>query len=171
MTAPTDRPGGSDESRPPAEPVYHQDPGGPTASGSPPEAGSVDAAESDVLAHGRANWLDVFWLGIRQFLVKSLARIRDLRPHELNLTWVTETLAVGGAFRPADVGRLKAQGVTAVVDLRGEAADDAALLARHGIDFLHLPTPDTYPPTQEHFDQGVAWVLDRQAVGHKVFVH
>jgi hypothetical protein len=124
-----------------------------------------------VLVHGQASRLDVAWLGIRQFFVKALARIRELRPRDLNLTWVTDSLAVGGAFRPGDVARLKAQGVAAVVDLRGEACDDAEGLARHGIEFLHLPTPDTHPPSQEDFDRGVAWVLDQQALGKKVFVH
>ena len=130
-----------------------------------------DAAEADVLVRGRASSLDVAWLGVRQFLIKALARLRELRPRSLNLSWVTDSLAVGGAFRPRDVRRLRAQGVTAVVDLRGEACDDAALLARHGIQFLHLPTPDTYPLAQEDLDRGVEWVLAQQAAGNKVFVH
>jgi len=130
-----------------------------------------DLAEDDVLARGRASPRDVAWLGVRQFLVKSLARIRELRPRELNLSWITDALAVGGAFRAQDVRRLRAQGVTAILDLRAEASDDPDLLAQHGIEFLRLPTPDTYPPTPEDLDRGVEWVLDRQAAGHKVFVH
>ena len=45
------------------------------------------------------------------------------------------------------------------------------VLARYGIEFLHLPTPDTYPPSLEHFEQGVGWVLEQQAAGRRVFVH
>jgi hypothetical protein len=130
-----------------------------------------DLAEDDVLERGRASRLDVAWLGIRQFLVKAVARIRELRPRELNLSWITDALAVGGAFRAQDISRLRAQGVSAVLDLRAEASDDPELLAEHGIEFLRLPTPDTYPPSPEDLERGVEWVLDRQAVGHKVFVH
>jgi hypothetical protein len=130
-----------------------------------------DAAEADVLVRGRTSPLDVAWLGVRQFLVKALARVQELQPRELNLSWVNDSLAVGGAFRPRDVRRLRSQGVTAVLDLRGEATDDAELLARHGIAFLRLPTPDAHPPAQEDFDRGVDWVLEQQDAGRKVFVH
>ncbi len=144
----------------------------PDASGRAPYDGAgPDAAETDVLVRGRVSALDRVWLGARQFLVKALARIKELRPHELNLSWVTDSLAVGGAFRPQDVRRLRAEGVTAVLDLRAEATDDPALLARHGIRFLRLPTPDTHAPAQEDFDRGVDWVLEQQAAGQKVFVH
>jgi hypothetical protein len=130
-----------------------------------------DAAEADVLVRGHASAADVAVLGVRQFLVKALARIRELRPQNLNLSWVTESLAVGGAFRAGDVRRLRAQGVTAVLDLREEASDDPDLLTRHGIAFLRLPTPDAHPPSQPDFERGVEWVLDQQAAGAKVFVH
>ncbi len=137
----------------------------------PPHLETPDDAEADVLVRGHTSRLDVAVLGVRQFLVKTLARIRDVRPQKLNLTWITDSLAVGGAFRARDVRQLQAQGVTAILDLRDEASDDPELLARHGIEFLRLPTPDAHPPSQEHFDQGVEWVLERQAAGHKVFVH
>jgi protein tyrosine phosphatase (PTP) superfamily phosphohydrolase (DUF442 family) len=130
-----------------------------------------DAAEADVLVRGHASRLDIAVLGVRQFLVKALARIRELRPQNLNLSWITDSLAVGGSFRPRDVRRLRAQGVTAVLDLREEASDDAELLTRHGIQFLRLPTPDAHPPSQPDFERGVEWVLDQQAAGNKVFVH
>jgi hypothetical protein len=137
----------------------------------PAAQAQVDAAEADVLARGQASWLERFWLTVRYYYVRALAQIRELRGGELNLSWITESLAVGGAFGPRDVPRLSAAGVTAVLDLRGEAVDDAELLERHGIAFLHLPTPDTYPPSPEHFERGVAWVLEQHAAGRHVFVH
>ncbi len=132
---------------------------------------AADATGMDVLARGRATLLERLWLGFRYFAVRVVAQIRELRSGELNLSWVTDSLAVGGAFAPRDVRRLREAGVSAVLDLRGEASDDAALLAQHGIAFLHLPTPDTYPPSPEHFARGVAWVLEQQAAGRRVFVH
>ncbi len=133
--------------------------------------GAPDAAELDVLVRGRATWLERVWLGVRYCYFRVIAQIRELRPGQLNLSWVDDSLAVGGAFSPRDVPRLRELGVTAVLDLRGEATDDAALLAKHGIAFLHLPTPDTYPPSLEHFERGVGWVLEQQAAGRRVFVH
>src|SRR4051812_2686943 len=135
----------------------------PTDAAAPPAAeGQVDAAEADALA-GRASWFDRLWLTVRYYYVRALAQLRELRPGELNLSWVTDSLAVGGSFDPRDVPRLRAAGVTAVLDLRGEAVDDAEVLERNGINFLHLPTPDTYPPSQEHFERGVGWVLEQHA--------
>jgi hypothetical protein len=142
----------------------------PTDTAAPAAEGQVDAAEADALA-GRASWFDRLWLTVRYYYVRALAQFRELRPGELNLSWVTDSLAVGGSFDPRDVPRLRAAGVTAVLDLRGEAVDDVELLERHGISFLHLPTPDTYPPSQEHFERGVAWVLEQHAAGRRVFVH
>jgi hypothetical protein len=144
----------------------------PTDGGRVPE-GEIgpNAAETDILVRGRASAFDRAWLGLRQFALKTLARIRDLQPREFNLTWVTDSLAVGGAFRSQDVRRLRAKGVSAVLDLRGEASDDPAVLAQHGIQFLRLPTPDAGTLSQENFDRGVDWVLDQQAAGQKVFVH
>ncbi|HZU06001.1 MAG TPA: dual specificity protein phosphatase family protein [Chloroflexota bacterium] len=130
-----------------------------------------EAAEHAVLVRGRTGALGTAALGLRQFCVKALARLRELWPRQLNLSWVTDSLAVGGAFRPEDVRRLRAQGITAVVDLRAEACDDAALLARHGIVFLHLPTPDAHPLPLEDLERGVEWVLAQQAAGRKVLVH
>jgi len=127
-------------------------------------------AEREVL-RGHRYWLAELWLNLRYTLVKGIARLRELRPRGLNLDWVTDSLAIGGAYRPQDVRRLRAMGITAVVDLRAEACDDRALLARYGIELLHLPTPDLYPPSQADLDRGVAWVLDQQARGRKVFVH
>lgn len=130
-----------------------------------------DVAEEDVLARGHTSRLGVAILGIRRLIVKALARIREMPPRNLNLSWVTDSLAVGGAFRPRDVRRLRARGVTAILDLRAEASDDPDLLARYGIVFLRLPTPDEHPPSQPDFERGVEWILDQQAAGHKVLVH
>lgn len=129
-----------------------------------------DLAEREVL-RGHRHWLAELWLNLRYSVITAIARLRELRPQVLNLDWITDSLAIGGAYRPQDVKRLRALGIGAIVDLRAEACDDRALLARHGIELLHLPTPDLHPPSQADLDRGVAWVLDQQARGRKVFVH
>ena len=89
----------------------------------------------------------------------------------LNLDWVTPGLAVGGAFPASAIDALAAAGVSAVVDLRSEACDDAAALARAGVDFLHLPTEDHHALALTDMDTGVAFAAERLGVGRKVLVH
>src|SRR3569833_935785 len=90
----------------------------------------------------------------------------------LNLDWLTDHLAVGGRFPDTAVEALaREHGVRAVVDLRQEACDDDALLARHGIYFLHLPTEDQCGVSQTMLDRGVAFAGPRLARGEKVLVH
>jgi protein-tyrosine phosphatase len=80
-------------------------------------------------------------------------------------------LAVGGAFRRGQIARLQQRGVTAVVDCRLEAEDDAQALARAGIAFLHVPTPDRYGFTYAQMQDGVDWVLAQLADGGRAFLH
>jgi protein-tyrosine phosphatase len=80
-------------------------------------------------------------------------------------------LSVGGAFRRRQIKRLQQHGVTAVVDCRLEAQDDAHALRDAGIEFLHVPTPDRHGFTYAQMQQGVDWVLDHLADGGKAFLH
>jgi hypothetical protein len=80
-------------------------------------------------------------------------------------------LAVGGAFRKRQIKQLRHRGVTAIVDCRSEAQDDAVALSQAGINFLNLPTHDRYGFTYPQMEQGVNWVLDHLARGGKAFLH
>jgi len=89
-----------------------------------------------------------------------------------DLHWITEHLAVGGCFPMERAGELAARhGIRAIVDLRAEASDDAAELDAVGIDFLHLPTPDMEPATNEHLDRGLAFVRRHLDRGEPVLIH
>ena len=107
--------------------------------------------------------------------LRLVARLRewatDLLPSHLNISWITANLAVGGAPRRRDYRRLAAMGITAVIDAREEAQDDAEALARVGIELLHLPTPDRYALSQEDLLRGTRWALQRLERGGKVFAH
>jgi protein-tyrosine phosphatase len=92
-------------------------------------------------------------------------------PDKLNMSWVNEHLAVGGRIRPADVKALAHVGVTSVVDTRSEHRDDKDALAQEGIDFLYLPTPDTYPLSVEQLLQGAAWSDEQIRKGGRVLIH
>jgi predicted protein tyrosine phosphatase len=97
--------------------------------------------------------------------------LTDVQPKQLNYSDITPQLAVGGAFRKRQIKRLKQRGVTAVVDCRLEAQDDADALRAAGIEFLHVPTPDRYGFTYAQMEQGVDWVLDHIANGGRAFLH
>src|SRR5205085_1150050 len=97
------------------------------------------------------------WLRV---LARVMEWLTDIQPKQLNYSDVTPQLAVGGAFRKRQIKRLRQRGVTAVVDCRLEAKDDADALKHAGIEFLHLPTPDRYGFTYGQMQEGVEWVLE-----------
>lgn len=89
-----------------------------------------------------------------------------------SFSWLTQTLAVGGAVPSEQVEALAVQhGVSAVIDLREEACDDAEVLERHGLDFLHLPTQDLCAVTAHMLDEGVAFARPRLTAGRRVLIH
>jgi predicted protein tyrosine phosphatase len=108
------------------------------------------------------------WL---RFIARLLEWSTHLLPARLNFSWITDDLAVGGALRRRDYRRLTTLGITAVIDAREEAADDAEALAKLGIRLLHLPTPDRHELSQEQLVRGTRWSLDQLAEGGKLLVH
>ncbi len=105
-------------------------------------------------------------------LSERLARALHIPlPDQLNLSWITDQLAVGGRIHPQDVKALARLGVTHVVDTRAEYVDDRQALARVGIELLHLPTPDTQPLSREQLLEGARWVNERIQRGGRVLVH
>jgi protein-tyrosine phosphatase len=89
----------------------------------------------------------------------------------LDLSWITDTLAVGGSFPPGLAAALAEHQVAAVVDLRREACDDAQLLARHRIELLHLPTIDFAPINPSALTLGISFVSAHLAAGRRVLLH
>jgi protein-tyrosine phosphatase len=108
------------------------------------------------------------WLRI---LARLMEWLTDLQPKQLNYSDITPQLAVGGAFKKRQIRRLKQRGITAVVDCRLEAEDDAEALCQAGIDFLHVPTLDRHAFSFEQMQRGVDWVLDHLASGGHAFLH
>jgi hypothetical protein len=45
-------------------------------------------------------------------------------------------------------------GIGSVLDVRSEASDDEAELAKYGLRFLHLPIDDFHAPSQEQLTAG-----------------
>jgi protein-tyrosine phosphatase len=92
-------------------------------------------------------------------------------PDRLNMTWITNHLAVGGRIHPEDIRALARAGVTHVVDTRSEHVDDAAALANEKIELLSVPTADTQPLTVEQMIQGARWVTEHMEQGGRVLIH
>lgn len=89
----------------------------------------------------------------------------------LNVSRVNDWLHVGGSVPKACYAELKARGITAVIDLRAERWDDAEALAAQGIELLHLPVTDRYPPSVEQLMRGVEWALPRLDQGGVLYAH
>ncbi|HYE42641.1 MAG TPA: dual specificity protein phosphatase family protein [Caulobacteraceae bacterium] len=86
--------------------------------------------------------------------------------------WLTPQLAVGGSQAPRDAWALaRVHGIDAVIDLRAEACDDVELLSLHGVQFLHLPTHDLAPLSQEVLDEGVTFANRVLWGGRRLLIH
>jgi protein tyrosine phosphatase (PTP) superfamily phosphohydrolase (DUF442 family) len=92
-------------------------------------------------------------------------------PDQLNMSWVTPYLALGGRIRPADIRALAQTGITHVIDTRAERHDDAQTLAKEQIELLYLPARDTKPLTIEQMMQGARWASERMKQGGHVLIH
>jgi Dual specificity phosphatase, catalytic domain len=113
------------------------------------------------------------WL--RRQLSRSLARVLEwttrLPARELNVSRITEQLLVGGHVPVHCYARLKALGISHVIDVRAERCDDAQALAALGIELIHLPARDRHALPVEALLQGVRWAGPRLAEGAQVFCH
>lgn len=92
-------------------------------------------------------------------------------PDQLNMSWITDHLAVGGRIRPEDIKALARVGITHVVDTRSEHRDDEEALAKEHIEFLYLPIADSQALTLEQMLAGAKWVNERIEQGGRVLIH
>lgn len=91
---------------------------------------------------------------------------------DLNLSWITPLLAVGGRVGEEQLAPLARElRIRHVVDVRIECCDDAERLRAHGIELLHLPTHDHHAIACDLLERGVRWVLAQLRRGQPVFIH
>ena len=119
-----------------------------------------------------------FWTRIAAHLFPENSRTEKIAhmlhiplPDQLNMSWVTNRLAVGGRVHLADIKALARTGITHVVDTRSEYCDDAQAMAKEHIELLHLPTADTQPFTTEQMMQGAKWIHERMEQDSRVLIH
>ncbi len=96
---------------------------------------------------------------VRRFYGFSTPDIAEVRPG----------LFVGGQHFRYGLQRMRALGLTAVVNLRREWDDAARGLALDA--YLHLPVTDDAPPTVDDFRRGAAFITAQRRLGRGVYVH
>ncbi len=88
------------------------------------------------------------------------------------LTWITESLAVGHApMSYAELDSIRAQGVDAIVNLCGEFCDLHEIEEKTGFEVYFLPIPDECAPDMEEMEKALAWLDEAIYLGKKVLVH
>lgn len=84
--------------------------------------------------------------------IAALARAGVHAPHKIrdrtgmDITWLTDRIAVGGGIWTADnMAKVARAGITHIIDMQIEF-DDTPLAADHGIEVLWNPTDDDFEP-------------------------
>jgi protein-tyrosine phosphatase len=91
----------------------------------------------------------------------------------MDITWITERIAVGGGIWTADnMAAVSRAGITHVVDMQIEF-DDTPLAKSHGIAVCWNPIDDDFEPKPaEVFERGVKFALAAlEENGAKLFIH
>lgn len=89
-----------------------------------------------------------------------------------SFSWITSTLAVGGALSAREALRLaRDHGICALIDLREDSSHDVPRLERSGVTVLHLPTPDLFGPAPADIDRGIHFARRILNGGGRLLVH
>jgi len=91
----------------------------------------------------------------------------------MDISWVTERIAVGGGiWNPDNMAKVAQAGITHIIDMQIEF-DDTPLAKDHGIAVLWNPTDDDFEPKPAAlFRRGVAFALAAlDGTEGKVFIH
>jgi hypothetical protein len=89
----------------------------------------------------------------------------------LDLSWVYPYLAVGGSLPRGAAELLRRQAILHVVDARDDVANDLIDLRAHGVEVLHVPTPDHRPLDPARLQHAVRWVVEHIDLGERVLIH
>src|SRR4029077_10486099 len=91
----------------------------------------------------------------------------------MDMTWVTERIALGGGIWTAEkMAEVARAGITHVIDMQIEF-DDTNLAEPHGIEVLWNPIDDDFQPKPpEIFQRGVGFAIETLAGdGTRLFIH
>jgi dual specificity MAP kinase phosphatase len=82
---------------------------------------------------------------------------------------ITAELYLGSQYNSVGLNKLKALGITAIVNMRMNSVYEEARY--EGIKYLHLPTVDNTPPSLETLIKGCDFISREIKRGGKVYVH
>src|ERR1700761_4724242 len=82
---------------------------------------------------------------------------------------ITANLFLGSQYNLVGLRKLKALGVTAIINMRMHSVYSEAQYK--GFHYLHLPTPDNTPPPLEVLKQGAVFADTEIKNGGKVYIH
>ncbi|MDP9079946.1 MAG: dual specificity protein phosphatase family protein [Bacteroidota bacterium] len=82
---------------------------------------------------------------------------------------ITANLYLGSQYNLVGLRKLKALGVTAIINMRTHSVYSEAWY--DGFRYLHLPTPDNTPPPLEVLQQGADFADAEVKKGGKVYMH
>lgn len=106
---------------------------------------------------------------LRRLYVHTARLLRGF-PTQHN-TAITESIFVGGQFRPSKIKSFISWGVTGVVNMRSKPPTYQKKMAEHDISFLHLPVVDNTAPTIEQLKKGVDFISQHVNAGGKCYIH
>ena len=109
---------------------------------------------------------------IKKLWADRKVRVRGRRVG-MDITWVTDRIAVGGGIWNAEnMAAVARAGITHIIDMQIEF-DDTALAGPHGITVCWTPVDDDFEPKPtEVFARGVGFALAAlEEDGTKLFVH
>ena len=89
----------------------------------------------------------------------------------INLSWITDNLAISGAILEQDLPSLKQNGIDLIVDLRSEYSDNKEVIEELGMQFLHLDIDDRYSPSFEQLEEIINFVEPFLNKDKKVLIH
>lgn len=91
---------------------------------------------------------------------------------DYEIRWITDQLAVGHApMSYQHLDEIRAQGITAIVNLCGEYCDLHELEQGHGFEVYYLPIPDERAPDLAELEKALDWLDEAVYLGKKVLVH
>ncbi len=91
---------------------------------------------------------------------------------EYPVRWITAELAVGYAPRSHDhLATIRAEGITAIVNLCAECYDLHNTEKNAGFDVYYMAIPDEEAPPLEDLEMALLWVAECISSGKKVLVH
>jgi protein-tyrosine phosphatase/Fe-S-cluster containining protein len=91
---------------------------------------------------------------------------------DYELTWITDSLAVGYAPTSYDaLDSIKAQEINAIVNLCAEFSDLHEIEEASGFEVYHLPIWDEDIPEMKEMEKALAWLDEAIYLGKKVLVH